>query len=76
MLLLFDFTCILRFFFSLLFNDFLLPVFFFSSMFSALLPIAKKITILSKIPLKYDVNKRLLESSVNWEKTLVLPCVS
>ena len=47
-MLFFDFPCILPFSFSSLFNDFLLPVFFFSSMFSAFHPVTKKTMILSK----------------------------
>ena len=39
-------------------------------MFSGLVPVTKKSMILSKIPLKYDVNTRLLESNVDWEKNI------
>ena len=63
--MLFDSPRILRFSFSSLFNVFLLSVFFFSSMFSALLAITKKPMILSKTPPKYA---RLLNSSVHCEK--------
>ena len=45
-------------------------------MFSGLLPIIEKTMILSKIPLKYDVNTRLLKTSVDWEKKMVLVCAS
>ena len=67
-LLLFEFPRILCFTFSSLFSVFLLSIFFFSSMFSALLPITEKTMILSKIPLKYDDNTRSLESSINWKE--------
>ena len=39
-------------------------------MFSPLHPITKKTMILSKKPLKYDVDMRLLESTVNWVKSI------
>ena len=55
-MLLFDFRCILRFSFSSLFNVFLLSVFFFSSMLSALHPITKKPIILSE----YQSNMTLI----------------
>ena len=69
--LLYDFPRILRFSFSSLFNVFLLFVFFFSSMFSALHPITKKTMILSKYHSNMTLIRDYQRAVSIWKKTLI-----
>ena len=54
-------------FHSLHFSMFFFCLFFFNVFYT---PIIKKTMMLSKIPLKHEVNTRLLGTSVNWEKNI------
>ena len=74
--LLYDFPRILRFSFSSLFNVFLLFVFFFSSMFSALHPITKKTMILSKYHSNMTLIRDYQRAVSTRKKTLALACAS
>ena len=74
--LLYDFPRILRFSFSSLFNVFLLFVFFFSSMFSALHPITKKTMILSKYHSNMTLIRDYQRALSIGKKTLILACTS